>query len=535
MDASLVMDDESAAQRTIHIHAYPQSPSRDAEVVESVVLVIRDLSAQGDDAETSEAVDAQMRRIETGGAPDDPQSTGEAALRQEEIERLQEQVRRLMAANRDLSEANNILTRANLDLRQSNEEFLVTTEELQTASEEVETLNEELQASNEELETLNEELQATVEELNTSNDDLEARSQELQRLATHLETQRRTSETERVRLNAILTSMSDAALVLDATGAPVQTNAAYERMFGGERDALAPEDERGRSLALKDTLQQRTVRGESYSMEFTQLSAHGGRRWFEANGQPIITGDVVVGGVIVIRDITDRSLRRLQNEFLAQAAHELRTPLTSTQAALQLLLQRGSRMTPEGSQRNLAIALAQVRRLGSLVSDLVDVARLQNGKLNLQFTTVNVADVVRKAVDTLRLSVAQRIDLVIEDEPLMARADPLRLEQVIDNLLTNAAKYAPKSQHIDVQVRRSDGHAEVSVRDEGPGIAEKEASQLFSRFYQVPRQDGATHGGLGLGLYIVRELVVAHDGDVSINTTPGIGSTFTVRLPLIAE
>jgi two-component system CheB/CheR fusion protein len=519
--------------RVIHIRAYPQLLNREDDEIETVSLVITDQTAERRQSAASVAA-AAARAAETEAAA--PLTEQEAAQRQQDkLQRLEEQVQRLSTINRDLREANDDLTRTNLDLRQSNEEYLVTTEELQAASEEVETLNEELQASNEELETLNEELQATVEELNTSNDDLEARSQELQRLAAHLEAQRRTSETERARLAAILVNMGDAVLVVDADGAPVQTNNAYKRMFGDEDSALAPEDEWGQPLSLEKTPQRRTAHGESFNMEFSMPDSHGSRRWFEANGQPLVIGDVREGGVVVIRDITDRSLRRLQNEFLAQAAHELRTPLTSAQAALQALAQRRDHATPQTIERNITIALNQVRRLGALVSDLVDVARLQNSKLHLQVSAVDLAQIARKTIEAMQLSVAQRIELTVIDEPLMVYGDPLRLEQVLDNLLTNAAKYAPKAERIEVTARRNDDNAEVAVRDEGPGIADSEASRLFSRFFQATRPDNSAQAGLGLGLFITRELMVAQGGEVYVTSSPGIGSTFTIRLPLLTE
>jgi two-component system CheB/CheR fusion protein len=544
MEGQLPVESETGAQRMIHIRAYPQAPKRDDTVVESVTLLISAIPETAHEQTSADELAAQREQAEALSPPHEQQSPSEtAAHQQEEIERLREQLRRLTTTNHKLREANNDLTQANLDLRQSNEEYLITTEELQAATEEVETLVEELQASNEELETLNEELQATVEELNTSNDDLEARSLELQQLAANLEQQRLASETERARLAAILGAMSDAVLVVDATGATVQINAAYAHLFGDEKAVFTPEDEHGRPLRHDDTPQQHTARGETFSMQFTlpgapsaaSGSVPGPMRWFEANGHPLIVEGVAQGGVLIIRDITERTQRRLQNEFLAQAAHELRTPLTSAQASLQLLIHRGERVSQETPERHLAIAYAQVKRLGALVNDLVDVARLQNGKVNLQFVSVNLVDIVRRTADTLQLSVTQRIELQIEDEPMLVTGDPLRLEQVIGNLLTNAAKYAPNSERIEVRMRRGGAFAEVAVRDEGPGITKIAASQLFSPFYQATRRDGASHSGLGLGLYITRELVVAHGGDVALNTAPGKGATFTVRLPLVGE
>ena len=533
MEVTIEVEGDPSEPHVINVHAYPQGRT-DQAAVESVVLVITDITSEYQARADAEAAAASAETAKTDAqatTAEQPSANEIARTQHVEVERLREHVQRLMGSNRELREANAELTHANLDLRQSNEEFLVEAEELQAASEEVETLNEELQASNEELETLNEELQATVEELNTSNDDLEARSAELQRLAAHLEAQRRDTETERSRLEAILVNMGDAVLVVDKTGAIVRTNDAYARMFG-ERTVLAPENEQGEALPASATPQQRTVRGESFSMEFTLPDANGERHWFEANGQPLKVNGADDGGVIVIRDITDRSLRRLQSEFLAQAAHELRTPLTSAQAALQMLSRRAARSSQQSIERNIGIALAQVRRLTALVNDLVDVARLQNGKLTLQMATVDLASVTRKAVDGLQVRMKQRIELEVEDEPLMVQGDALRLEQVIDNLLINAEKYAPESQVITVTVRRHAGLAELSVSDTGPGMDEAQAGRLFNRFYQVDRLNDTTRSGLGLGLFISREIVLGHGGDITVSTAPGVGSTFTISLPL---
>lgn len=533
-EVTLSVDSETGERRAIHVHAYPQTSQDDEDMAEAAVLVITevsDLDNQQTPANTTS--DSGSGDAHAGAAPT---SLEEISARQQvEIDRLQEQVQRLTTTNRELREANDELTRTNLDLRQSNEEFLVTTEELQAASEEVETLNEELQASNEELETLNEELQATVEELNASNDDIEARSRELQELASHLDDQRRISETERARLEAILVNMGDAVLVVDSQGKIAHANAAYARMFNGTEAILQPEDEQGIPLPPEATPQRRTASGESFSMVFTLPNEQGGRRWFEANGQPIIQGDGQESGVIVIRDITDRSLRRLQSEFLAQAAHELRTPLTSAQAALQALARHREKASAQSIERNVTIALNQVKRLGLLVSDLVDIARLQNGKLHLQLVTIDLAQVVTKAVDAMQMGMKQRIKLTVEDQPLLIRGDGLRLEQVIDNLLNNAAKYVPKSERIDVIVRRNGEAAEIAVHDDGPGIPEETAAQVFSRFYQSPQAQEASQSGMGLGLFIARGLIVAQGGDIIVSSKSGEGATFVIRIPLSPE
>jgi len=235
------------------------------------------------------------------------------ARQQEEMERLQVQAQQVATNNRELLAANRRLNQAFAELRRVNETSLAGTQEAQAATEEVETLNEELQATNEELETLNEELQATIEELHTTNDDANARDVELREVATALEAQR-------ARLAAILASVGDAVLVVDSAGRPILTNAAYERLFG-DAGAVMLVDEQGQPLPPEATPQQRAARGEAFSMQFSMPpgdpAGKGSPRYFEANGQPIRDGGDEHRGVVVVRDVTERRLLHLQDEFLS--------------------------------------------------------------------------------------------------------------------------------------------------------------------------------------------------------------------------
>ena len=160
-----------------------------------------------------------------------------------------------------------------------------------------------MQATNEELETLNEELQATVEELNTTNDDLQSRSIELQELALSLEEQRRSSEAERARLQAVLGSMSDAMVVVFSGNTPTLTNPAFDRVFPGRCGLL---DLRGEPLADDASPLQRATRGEAFRMRFAILGVDGDKRLFEASGEPIDGPGGQPGGVVIIRDVTER-------------------------------------------------------------------------------------------------------------------------------------------------------------------------------------------------------------------------------------
>lgn len=327
-------------------------------------------------------------------------------------ERFEKQVGRLVESNRQLLAANQELTSVNARLRGSNEELLVANEEAQASSEEVETLNEEFQATNEELETLNEELQATVEELNTTNDDLEARGAELLTL-TVSKHQRREIERQRERFAAVLTSMGDGVLVVDVHGDVIISNATYDETFGDGN--LIFESEPGLPLRERSTPRQRAARGESFNIDFTFESPDGSRRWYEATGTPLVPGGIQ-GGVVVFRDITERSIRRLQDQFMAMASHEMRTPLTALHASLQML-QRQLRDADRQPlvDRYLNVAADQIKRMRGYIDDLMDVARLQSGKLVLQLEPVELRDVTQRAVDTVNSS------RLIRRSPLMRR------------------------------------------------------------------------------------------------------------------
>jgi len=342
-------------------------------------------------------------------------------------------------------------------------------------------------------------------------------------------------ETERAQLAVILAGIGDAVLVVDEAGTALRANAAYARLAGGADVPLMPEDAQGLPLPSTDTPQARAARGETFSLEFALTAADGSLRWFEANGQPLHDGGAA-HAVVVIRDMTlIHQHRHLQDEFLALASHELRTPLTSAQGFLGMLLralQRGD--TTERAEIFATRARRQIRRLGTLITDLTDVARLQSSKLTLDLTPVDLVPLTIEAVEAARAhSPGREIRIDAGPVPLRVRGDAGRLEQVLLNLLTNAIAYTPRVTPIDVRLRRVGAEVALEVRDYGRGIAPAALSLLFDRFYQVARPDRPSQGGLGLGLFICHELVIAHSGRIEVASTAGKGTTFTVWLPVL--
>ncbi|GAC1549239.1 MAG: hypothetical protein NVS2B7_25280 [Herpetosiphon sp.] len=448
------------------------------------------------------------------------------------VEKHTRQMGFLADSNRLLLEANEQLNRRIRELHLESDAALLTAEEAQAAIEEVETLNEELQATNEEFETLNEELQATIEELNTSNADLVARGDELHEMTKSLEQQHQNSEHEREQLAAILANMVDAVVVIAPDGNPVLTNAAYLEMLGRADIVIA--DESGRPLPPEQHPRQRAANAESFSTTFTFIAPDGSRRWGEAIGQPLHPMEEHQLGVLVIRDITERNLRRLQEEFLALANHELRSPLATLWGFLDLLIKDLiAHPTSERALRYARSIFTECERLLRHVDDLMDVSRLQSGKFTLRLQPVIIDQLIRDTVKMAQVVRAQPpVRLTVDAEEVVVNGDAQRLQQVIFNLLTNASIHAATSPQIDVRLHREDHHASIEVQDYGIGIPHEHLPDLFSRFYQVSHNRLAVKPGLGLGLYIVHQIVTGHGGSIEVVSTQGVGTTFTIRLPI---
>ncbi len=232
-----------------------------------------------------------------------------------------------------------------------------------------------------------------------------------------------------------------------------------------------------------------------------------------------------------------RAAVQLRDEFLSIAAHELRTPLTTLRLGLQSL-SRDAAVRAIGEEgmvaRRLRQSLRSTDRLTSLVDHLLDVSRVVSGRLQLQREPLDLAQLASEMVERFREEAARvGTELrLIASEPVCGAWDRLRLEQVMDNLLTNALKYAP-GKPVEVTVSGGEGWAHFVVRDHGIGIAQEDVDRIFGRFERAVPLDH--YGGLGLGLYLVQQFVHAHEGRIRVQTAKGEGSTFTVELPMVAE
>ncbi len=359
----------------------------------------------------------------------------------------------------------------------------------------------------------------------------------------------RMMEDRTARLDSILGSMTDALWVFDADGTVVDVNRAALSMFGlaSQSDAVA----RGsfeefrlrypdhRPIAAADLPFARALRGEIVP-DFVAVGSHliSGRDIdLSVAAAPIRSGGAVVGAVMVIRDISAlQELDRKKDEFLSVASHELRTPLTTIRGYTQLLLQLLYEIDPEERTTYLQSMLGEIDRMMGLIAELLDVSRIQRNRLQISLQDLDWIEFVRTLIAATALQHPERtVEFVTEIDQMRLRADPQRMRQVIDNLMSNALKYSPEHEPVSVRVDAEGGYLSTFVADEGIGIPADELPRLFERFHRARNVSSRYYGGLGLGLYISRAIIEAHGGRISVETEEGRGSVFRVDLPLPPE
>lgn len=356
------------------------------------------------------------------------------------------------------------------------------------------------------------------------------------------------------RLRSMIASVRDYALyMLDPEGRVVSWNPGAERIKGYRQEEILGQPF-SRFFTPEDVAQgkparelERAIQEGRFEEEGWRVRKDGSRFWANVVVTPIRDGSRrLVGFVKITQDLTERRraederLRlaqaaeaiRLRDEFLSIASHELKTPLT----ALQLQLFRiHEQMRLDGARQaaDMDRALRVVARLGQLIEALLDVSRIASGGLKLNPEPFDLSEAARDVIERLRdWATASGCELSLDVAgPLTGRWDRVRVEQVLMNLISNAIRYAA-GQPIHVSVKRQPGAAVIEVRDKGPGVPATELSRIFERFERAA--SSGHYGGMGLGLYVTRQIVEAHGGTIQVRTSPDVGACFIVRLPVEA-
>jgi PAS domain S-box-containing protein len=366
-------------------------------------------------------------------------------------------------------------------------------------------------------------------------------------------TQRRQSEAVSNRLAAIIDSSDDAIIGTDLGRIVVSWNAGAERLFGYTAAEVA-----GRPISLlmppdrraeESEILARLRRGERVDhFESVRITKEGHPIDVSLTISPIRDGSGrIVGASKIARDITERKrleeerrrrldelaeANRRKDEFLAMLAHELRNPLAVISNAIQLNTLIGAQEQGDWSRDVIG---RQVQHLSRLIDDLLEVSRIRTGKIQLHKERLDVAMVLRNAIESVRPLIEARehnLTVDIASATLLAEADQVRLEQIVNNLLTNAAKYTDRGGRIWLSAQREAEAIVIKVRDAGIGIRPEHLPRIFELFAQGDRSLAHSEGGLGIGLTLARTLTELHSGSLTATSAgPGTGSEFVVRLP----
>jgi two-component system phosphate regulon sensor histidine kinase PhoR len=342
---------------------------------------------------------------------------------------------------------------------------------------------------------------------------------------------------QRQELEAVLSSMVEGVLAFDREANLISLNGAAATLLG-----VKAEQVRGRSIqeAVRNPELQEFV-ALTLSQAVTQereisFFDDAGERFIQAHGTGLTdaTGSRI-GALIVLNDVTSiRRLERMRRDFVANASHEIRTPVTSLKGFIETL-QDGAIDDPEAARRFLAIMKKNADRLHAIIEDLLNLSRIEReaerGEVPLEQAALRgIVEEALEACDGGLQAKEIRVELDCPRD-LQVRANPSLLVQAIVNLIDNAAKYSEAGSAVTITCRETERGVAVAVRDSGPGIPREHLPRLFERFYRVDKGRSRNLGGTGLGLSIVKHIVQAHSGEITVESEPGAGSTFTILLP----
>ena len=367
------------------------------------------------------------------------------------------------------------------------------------------------------------------------------------RLVREMQDQTRVLNESERRLALALQGGGMAAWDVDLRSGAMVLSEGWWQMSGMEHsDAIPMRDTwlscihpKDRSGVLKAETACRQGQTNRCEVEYRVRGDDGKRRWHQAiaAGVDQLSNGTSTRMVGVIQDITERKrLERLKDEFVSSVSHELRTPLTSIKGSLGLLVGGAVDKTTDEAAGMLQIAHENSERLLILINDLLDMDKIQAGKLDLHLEKVDLAELINKALQA-HLGYADKYGVLLASNAqtfpsLEFSGDEHRLLQILSNLISNAIKFSPRGEIVTLEAAVEDDTLQISVNDHGPGIPQAFKSEIFKPFSQADASDTRQRGGTGLGLAITKRLVELHGGSIEFESQPGQGTVFNIRLPL---
>ena len=356
-------------------------------------------------------------------------------------------------------------------------------------------------------------------------------------LAEQIEETQDAMESERNRLNSVLSHMSDGVVATDRRGKVITINDMALSLLGISKEAAIGQN----ILNLLDIEKDYTLRKILESTEELLIerneSNYGDNKIIRVEFSMIRRESGFISGLVaVLHDVTEQEQNeRDRREFVSNVSHELRTPLTSMRSYIETLSE-GAWQDQEIAPRFLKITLDETDRMIRMINDLLDLSRMDNDNLKLNIEMVNFNELVNFVLDRFDVIIANsekkyRIVREFTQRPLFVEVDTDRMIQVIDNIMNNAIKYSPDGGKITVRLMETHNNVILSITDQGLGIPKKDISRIFDRFYRVDKARARKQGGTGLGLAISKEVVKALGGTIWATSIENYGSTFYISLP----
>ena len=366
-------------------------------------------------------------------------------------------------------------------------------------------------------------------------DEIGQLAQDFNHLAESLDATISALSREKSKIESILAHMAEGVLAVNKDGIVILANDAVFRTLN-----VTPQDIVALPLSqvpvegLSELFHTVTACGEPRSSEFV---LNEGKTHLLIHVAPLTNGlGRIEGAVGVLQDITEiKNLEIWRRDLVANVSHELRTPLTSIRGFVEAILD-GTISDPEAQRHYLEVIHRETVRLSKLIRELLDLAQMESKKLVWELHPIEVTDMVNHVLFKLQPQIEQqRISVNVKIPaglPLML-ANEDRMEQVLTNLVENAARYSPPERNVNITAGSEDGFIRITVADEGPGIPEEDLPHIWERFHRVEKSRSRSLGGTGLGLAIVKQIVEAHGGRVEVESTPGQGSAFSFWIPAV--
>jgi two-component system phosphate regulon sensor histidine kinase PhoR len=355
-------------------------------------------------------------------------------------------------------------------------------------------------------------------------------------MAARLESKIEAEVNQRNQTEAVLSSMSEGVVALDMNEHILSFNQAAATMFA----KLSTAD---KSHSLQEIIRDTRLTEFIQKAQQSDIPVREDIILYQ-NGERIINitasflrdaKEKRIGTLLVLNDVTPlRRLEKMRQDFVANVSHEIKTPLTAIKGFVETL-QTGAKDNQKEADRFLAIIEKHVNRLGAIIDDLLQLSRIEKeNEANLiQLTKTAVKKMITSSIKICKTEADTKqieINFTCEDS-LEAKIEPVLFEQAMVNLIGNAIKYSREKSKIQINAVKTASGVSLSIKDSGIGISKKHLPRLFERFYRVDKARSREQGGTGLGLAIVKHIVQAHSGHITVDSTPGKGSTFTIHLP----